>query len=94
MSTTSQNSFAHTARMDKANKMALLCQRWGIHSYDVNGWSDHSWTLLQEAAKSKDGKVRLDPRVKAPSEETRGLVVGMLRDREQAGAAALEKDRR
>ena len=71
------------ARSAKADKLSLLCQQYRIRSYDVAGWSDESWQLLADAA-----------RVKAPSEETRAMLISMLRDRELAGAKALEQDRR
>lgn len=77
------NPYELLARSGKAGKLANLAQAWHIRSYDVAGWSSDSWGMLADAA-----------RVKRPSEETQALVIGMLRDREKVGAAALEKDRR
>lgn len=77
------NGHEYSARLLKAGKLANLAQAWHIRSYDVAGWSPDSWGMLADAA-----------RVKRPSEETQALVIGMLRDRERAGAAALERDRR
>lgn len=81
--TATSNAYAEVARRKKAEALANLCQAWDLRSYDVAGYSEASWGLLADAA-----------RVKAPSQETQHLVISMLRERELAGAAALEKDRR
>lgn len=77
------NGHEYSARLVKAGKLANLAHAWKIRSYDVAGWSEASWGMLADAA-----------RVNRPSEETQAIVIGMLRDREKAGAAALERDRR
>lgn len=77
------NAYAYKARTEKAIKLSDLANAWKIRSYDVAGFSESSWGMLADAA-----------RVKRPSEETQHLVIQMLRDRELAGAAALERDRR
>lgn len=83
MSAARSNPYEHTARIAKANKLALLCQQWKLHTYDVAGFSEASWGMLADAA-----------RVKRPSEDTQHLVIHMLKERELAGAAAMERDRR
>lgn len=81
--TTAANPYEIKGRLEKANRLALLCTQYRVRSYDVAGFTEESWGLLADAA-----------RVKRPSEETKGLVIRMLRERELAGAAALEQDRR
>lgn len=83
------NSYAQTARLAKANKLAILCQHWKIRSYEANGFSEAAWGELAKGATEF-----FKEKVNKPSSESQALVIRMLAEREQAGAAALEKDRR
>lgn len=83
------NPYQEKARLEKAEKLTLLCREWNIRSYDVAGWSDTSWRMLADAATA-----RFKTKVNPPREESQALVIKMLREHELAGAAALERDRR
>ncbi len=82
----SSNAYAQTARLEKAAHIANLLAAWGYRSHNVAAWEEASWTLATDAANAAERKK--DPsarRMGVPSDETRGLVIKMLRDRELAG---------
>ena len=70
---TPSNGYQLAGRVAKAQKLADLLAAHGYKHFTVAGFGDHEWSLACAAARIKSGKA---------SEETRALVVKMLRERE------------
>jgi hypothetical protein len=79
----SANAYANTARIEKARHLADLLAGYGYRSFHCAAWEADQWRMATDAANALEKKK--DPsahKMSLPSDETRGLVIKMLRGRE------------
>jgi hypothetical protein len=70
---TAENAYANAARIRKAETLAHLAARHGLHSADLSLMRDKEWSLLAQAAHVNPG-----------SQTTRDLVIRLAEESEAA----------